>query len=256
MGLDYLALNCQSVHLSGGETTYSPLLPDWLQLVNVLSVSTSFLSVLINAITSVLSTSSERVMRDMGKQVIVVEHDEDMMLLRTGLWTQKLTQGGEVILKESLQTCSRHTLKAQYLNETCHWAPKERREGNGPSNPPVVRVITQHVNVTFPLGEPIVVTGVSGLQEATHHRDLAAYTHNTSTAHWKRPSALLERIDNIDKVVTLTKVLSAVPRSKLQPYRCIPPDIRQPSSIFPAKIRGYKPGRSLLTWKETPDLVA
>ena len=108
-------------------------------------------------------------LRDIGNTVVVVEHDKDMMLSADyiiDIGPMAGRKGGEVVFqgtpKDMLKT---HTITAEYLNGVRTIAvPKERRKGNG-------KFITirgakgnnlKNVDVSFPLGEMIVVTGVSG----------------------------------------------------------------------------------------------
>lgn len=255
VGLDYLALNRQSATLSGGESQRIRLATQiGSQLVNVLYILDEP-SIGLHQRDNERLINSLKELRDMGNTVIVVEHDEDMM--RAADWIVDIgpkagRKGGEVVFQgkpeDMLKT---HTLTAQYLNgERAIELPKERREGNGKT----IQLTgckgnnLKDVNVTFPLGELIVVTGVSGSGKSTLINEtlqpiLSQYFYRSL----KRPMPYekIEGIDNIDKVVNVDQSpIGRTPRSNPATYTGVFSDIRQLFVNLPeAKIRGYKPGR-------------
>nr|WP_315407809.1 excinuclease ABC subunit UvrA [uncultured Prevotella sp.] len=255
VGLDYLALNRQSATLSGGESQRIRLATQiGSQLVNVLYILDEP-SIGLHQRDNERLINSLKELRDMGNTVIVVEHDEDMM--RAADWIVDIgpkagRKGGEVVFQgkpeDMLKT---HTLTAQYLNgERSIELPKERREGNGKT----IQLTgckgnnLKDVDVTFPLGELIVVTGVSGSGKSTLiNETLQPILSQHFYRSLKRPMPYgkIEGIDNIDKVVNVDQSpIGRTPRSNPATYTGVFSDIRQLFVNLPeAKIRGYKPGR-------------
>ena len=255
VGLDYLALNRQSATLSGGESQRIRLATQiGSQLVNVLYILDEP-SIGLHQRDNERLINSLKELRDMGNTVIVVEHDEDMM--RAADWIVDIgpkagRKGGEVVFQgKPADMLKTHTLTAQYLNaERAIELPKERREGNGKT----IQLTgckgnnLKNVNVTFPLGELIVVTGVSGSGKSTLiNETLQPILSQHFYRSLKRPMPYgkIEGIDNIDKVVNVDQSpIGRTPRSNPATYTGVFSDIRQLFVNLPeAKIRGYKPGR-------------
>lgn len=255
VGLDYLALNRQSATLSGGESQRIRLATQiGSQLVNVLYILDEP-SIGLHQRDNERLINSLKELRDMGNTVIVVEHDEDMM--RAADWIVDIgpkagRKGGEVVFQgKPADMLKTHTLTAQYLNgERAIELPKERREGNGKT----IQLTgckgnnLKDVNVTFPLGELIVVTGVSGSGKSTLiNETLQPILSQHFYRSLKRPMPYgkIEGIDNIDKVVNVDQSpIGRTPRSNPVTYTGVFSDIRQLFVNLPeAKIRGYKPGR-------------
>ena len=255
VGLDYLSLNRQSATLSGGESQRIRLATQiGSQLVNVLYILDEP-SIGLHQRDNERLINSLKELRDMGNTVIVVEHDEDMM--RAADWIVDIgpkagRKGGEVVFQgkpsDMLKT---HTLTAQYLNgERVIEVPKEQRKGNSKD----IKLIgctgnnLKNVDVSFPLGDLIVVTGVSGSGKSTLINEtlqpiLSQYFYRSL----KRPMPYKEikGIDHIDKVVNVDQSpIGRTPRSNPATYTGVFSDIRQLFVNLPeAKIRGYKPGR-------------
>ena len=255
VGLDYLALNRQSATLSGGESQRIRLATQiGSQLVNVLYILDEP-SIGLHQRDNERLINSLKELRDMGNTVIVVEHDEDMM--RAADWIVDIgpkagRKGGEVVFQgKPADMLKTHTLTAQYLNgKRAIELPKERREGNGKT----IQLTgckgnnLKDVNVTFPLGELIVVTGVSGSGKSTLiNETLQPILSQHFYRSLKRPMPYgkIEGIDNIDKVVNVDQSpIGRTPRSNPATYTGVFSDIRQLFVNLPeAKIRGYKPGR-------------
>ena len=255
VGLDYLSLNRQSATLSGGESQRIRLATQiGSQLVNVLYILDEP-SIGLHQRDNERLINSLKELRDMGNTVIVVEHDEDMM--RAADWIVDIgpkagRKGGEVVFQgKPSYMLKTHTLTAQYLNgERIIEVPKERRKGNGKD----IKLIgcagnnLKNVDVSFPLGDLIVVTGVSGSGKSTLINEtlqpiLSQYFYRSL----KRPMPYKEikGIDNIDKVVNVDQSpIGRTPRSNPATYTGVFSDIRQLFVNLPeAKIRGYKPGR-------------
>ena len=255
VGLDYLSLNRQSATLSGGESQRIRLATQiGSQLVNVLYILDEP-SIGLHQRDNERLIRSLKDLRDIGNTVVVVEHDKDMMLSADyiiDIGPMAGRKGGEVVFqgtpKDMLKT---HTITAEYLNGVRTIAvPKERRKGNG-------KYITirgakgnnlKNVDVSFPLGELIVVTGVSGSGKSTLiNETLQPILSQHFYRSLKKPMAYdsVEGIDNIDKVVNVDQSpLGRTPRSNPATYTGVFSDIRSLFVGLPeAKVRGYKPGR-------------
>ena len=255
VGLDYLSLNRQSASLSGGESQRIRLATQiGSQLVNVLYILDEP-SIGLHQRDNERLLKSLKELRDLGNTVIVVEHDEDMM--RAADWIIDIgpkagRKGGEVVFQgtpaEMLKT---DTITAQYLNgKMAIKVPEKRREGNGKS-------ITIHgargnnlknVDVEFPLGKLIVVTGVSGSGKSTLVNETLQpilSQHFYRSLKKPMPYDSIEGIDLIDKVVNVDQSpIGRTPRSNPATYTGVFADIRTLFVGLPeAKIRGYKPAR-------------
>ena len=255
VGLDYLSLNRQSASLSGGESQRIRLATQiGSQLVNVLYILDEP-SIGLHQRDNERLLHSLKELRDLGNTVIVVEHDEDMM--RAADWIIDIgpkagRKGGEVVFQgtpaEMLKT---NTITAQYLNgKMAIKVPEKRREGNGKS-------ITIHgargnnlknVDVEFPLGKLIVVTGVSGSGKSTLVNETLQpilSQHFYRSLKKPMPYDSIEGIDLIDKVVNVDQSpIGRTPRSNPATYTGVFADIRTLFVGLPeAKIRGYKPAR-------------
>ena len=255
VGLDYLALDRGSVTLSGGESQRIRLATQiGSQLVNVLYILDEP-SIGLHQRDNQRLIHSLKELRDIGNSVIVVEHDKDMMMaadyvIDMGPKAGRL--GGEVVFagtpKEMLET---HTLTSQYLNgEREIEMPKKRREGNGHSL--WLRGARGNnlkgVNVEFPLGKLICVTGVSGSGKSTLiNETLQPILSQKFYRSLQDPLEYdsIEGLENIDKVVNVDQSpLGRTPRSNPATYTGVFSDIRNLFVGLPeAKIRGYKPGR-------------
>ena len=255
VGLDYLALNRASASLSGGESQRIRLATQiGSQLVNVLYILDEP-SIGLHQRDNVRLIQSLKQLRDAGNSIIVVEHDKDMMLnadyvIDMGPKAGRL--GGEVVFagtpQEMLQA---HTLTSSYLNGALGIAlPAMRRAGNG-------HCLTlrgargnnlKKVDVQFPLGTFICVTGVSGSGKSSLiNRTLQPILsqHFYRSLEDPLPYDALEGIEFIDKIVNVDQSpIGRSPRSNPATYTGVFSDIRNLFVELPeAKLRGYKPGR-------------
>ena len=255
VGLDYLSLNRQSASLSGGESQRIRLATQiGSQLVNVLYILDEP-SIGLHQRDNERLIHSLKALRDLGNTVIVVEHDEDMMLAAdyiVDIGPRAGRKGGEVVFQgtpaEMLKT---DTVTANFLNgKQKIEIPQERRQGNGKHI--VVRGASgnnlKHVDADFPLGKLIVVTGVSGSGKSTLiNETLQPILSQHFYRSLKRPMPYdaIEGLENIDKVVNVDQSpLGRTPRSNPATYTGVFSDIRSMFVNLPeAKIRGYKPGR-------------
>lgn len=255
VGLDYLSLNRTSVSLSGGESQRIRLATQiGSQLVNVLYILDEP-SIGLHQRDNIRLIHSLKELRDLGNTVIVVEHDKEMMLAAdyvVDMGPKAGRLGGDVVFsgtpEDMLHT---QTLTSQYLNGKMKLEiPKVRRLGNGHSlflhgargnN-------LKHVDVEFPLGRLICVTGVSGSGKSTLINDtlqpiLSQHFYRSLQEPLSYDS--IEGLEYIDKVVNVDQSpLGRTPRSNPATYTGVFSDIRNLFVELPeAKIRGYKPGR-------------
>lgn len=255
VGLDYLSLNRQSASLSGGESQRIRLATQiGSQLVNVLYILDEP-SIGLHQRDNERLIKSLKELRDIGNTVIVVEHDKDMMLAAdyvVDIGPKAGRKGGEVVFQGTPEDMlKQHTITSQYLNgELKIQIPEKRREGNGKSI--WIRGAKgnnlKNIDVEFPLGKLIVVTGVSGSGKSTLiNETLQPILSKHFYRSMKEPLAYdsIEGIKNIDKVVDVDQSpLGRTPRSNPATYTGVFSDIRSLFVNLPeAKIRGYKPGR-------------
>ena len=255
VGLDYLALNRQAATLSGGESQHLRLATQiGSQLVNVLYILDEP-SIGLHQRDNERLIRSLKQLRDLGNTVIVVEHDEDMMRNAdyiVDIGPRAGRKGGEVVFQGTFDEMMKtDTITAQYLNGEQQIAlPEQRRKGQGLS-------LTlkgcrgnnlKNIDVEFPLGKLIVVTGVSGsgkstLINQTLYPILSKHFYRSLQA--PMPYDSIEGLEHIDKVVNVDQSpIGRTPRSNPATYTGVFSDIRSLFVNLPeAQIRGYKPGR-------------
>lgn len=255
VGLDYLSLNRASATLSGGESQRIRLATQiGSQLVNVLYILDEP-SIGLHQRDNKRLISSLKNLRDAGNTVIVVEHDKEMMIESdyiVDLGPAAGRKGGEVVFAGTPQEMmGTHTITADYINGVKSIEiPHTRRPGNGK----FLSLINctgnnlKGVNVDFPLGVFICITGVSGsgkssLVNGTLQPILSASFYHSLKA--PLPYGEIRGIENIDKVVTVDQSpLGRSPRSNPATYTGVFADIRNLFVGLPeSKIRGYKAGR-------------
>jgi excinuclease ABC subunit A len=258
VGLDYISLNRQSASLSGGESQRIRLATQiGSQLVNVLYILDEP-SIGLHQRDNQRLINSLKQLRDLCNTVIVVEHDEDMM--RNADWIIDIgpragRKGGEVVFQgtpDDLQKTD--TLTAQYLSGKLTVDCLQSTVNNKLSNINKIRLTgcsgnnLKHIDVEFPLGKLILVTGVSGSGKSTLiNETLQPILSQHFYRSLKRPMPYdsIEGLENIDKVVCVDQSpIGRTPRSNPATYTGVFADIRSLFVNLPeAKIRGYKPGR-------------
>ena len=255
VGLDYLALNRQSASLSGGESQRIRLATQiGSQLVNVLYILDEP-SIGLHQRDNDRLIKSLKDLRDLGNTVIVVEHDRDMMLAAdyiVDIGPKAGRKGGEVVFQGTVDEMQKtNTITAQYLSGQQNiMLPPQRRKGNGHSL--VLHGCKgnnlKNIDVTFPLGELIVVTGVSGSGKSTLINEtlypiLSKHFYRSLQA--PMPYDSIEGLEHIDKVTNVDQSpIGRTPRSNPATYTGVFADIRSLFVNLPeAQIRGYKPGR-------------
>ena len=255
VGLDYLSLSRSSMSLSGGESQRIRLATQiGSQLVNVLYILDEP-SIGLHQRDNIRLINTLKALRDTGNTIIVVEHDQEMMenadyIVDIGPMAGR--RGGEVVFQGTYKNMlKKDTLTSKYLKGTLKIeVPAERRKGNGKS----IFLHGAHgnnlrnVDVEFPLGTLICVTGVSGSGKSTLVNDTLQpilSQHFYRSLRDPLPYGSIEGLGNIDKVVNVDQSpLGRTPRSNPATYTGVFNDIRSLFVELPeARIRGYKPGR-------------
>jgi len=255
VGLNYLNLNRPTKSLSGGESQRIRLATQiGSQLLGVLYILDEP-SIGLHQRDNLKLINSLKSLRDIGNSIIVVEHDKDIILssdylIDMGPLAGK--NGGEIISTgPPTLLMKKDTITTNYLsNKFKIEIPKKRRKGNG-------KFIElkgcngnnlKNVDVFFPLGLMICVTGVSGSGKSSLiNETLYPVLNNKIFNGVKKPLSFSKIIgvENVDKVIEINQQpIGRTPRSNPVTYCGIYNEIRNLLSITPeAKIRGYKPGR-------------
>ncbi len=264
VGLDYLSLNRPSASLSGGESQRIRLATQiGSQLVNVLYILDEP-SIGLHQRDNERLIRSLKELRDLGNTVIVVEHDKDMMLAADyiiDIGPRAGRKGGEVVFQGTVeQMLKSNTLTGLYLRGEGEELRAERTPQQDKAlapHPSPLATLTikgcrgnnlKHIDVSFPLGKLIVVTGVSGSGKSTLINEtlqpiLSQHFYRSLKA--PLPYDSVEGLEFIDKVVNVDQSpIGRTPRSNPATYTGVFADIRSLFVALPeAKIRGYKPGR-------------
>ena len=255
VGLSYLSLNRPSKSLSGGESQRIRLATQIGSQLQGITYILDEPSIGLHQRDNHRLIDALKNLRDIGNSVLVVEHDKDIMLSADHLidiGPRAGYHGGKIVAQgypSSLLELD--TLTSSYLNghrkiET----PRERRKGNGKflelkgakgNN-------LQNVDVKFPLGKFIVVTGVSGSGKSTLINE-TLYPLLAKHAYGSRVTPLefkgIKGLEHIDKVIEIDQSpIGRTPRSNPATYCGFFTDIRTLFASVPeAKIRGYNAGR-------------
>lgn len=256
VGLDYLTLSRSAGTLSGGESQRIRLATQiGSSLMGVLYILDEPSIGLHQRDNDKLIGTLKR-MRDLGNTLIVVEHDEDTMRAAdyiVDIGPGAGVHGGEVVCAGSLDDilkCDR-SLTGQYLSgKRKIEVPEKRRSGNGN----VLKVIgaaennLKNINVSFPLGEFICVTGVSGSGKSSLINEILYKQLANDLNGAKKPAGkhkLIEGLEFLDKVINIDQSpIGRTPRSNPATYTGVFTDIR---TLFAqtqdAKIRGFTSSR-------------
>jgi excinuclease ABC subunit A len=255
VGLDYLQLNRPLRTLSGGEAQRIRLATQiGTQLVGVLYILDEP-SIGLHARDNEKLIRALKNLRDLGNTVIVVEHDEDMMmaadyLIDIGPGAGR--HGGMVVAQGKPQDFIKgKSVTADYLTGRRKiGSPEVRRIGTG-------KKLTlngaegnnlKNVNLKIPLGTFVCITGVSGSGKSTLIHETLFPVLNRKFHHSRQeplPIKSVEGLEFLDKVIEVDQSpIGRTPRSNPATYTSVFTDIRDLFSQLPeAKIRGYKPGR-------------
>jgi excinuclease ABC subunit A len=255
VGVGYLQLDRPSATLSGGEAQRLRLATQiGSQLVGVLYILDEPSIGLHQRDNGKLITTLER-LRDLGNTVLVVEHDEQMM--RAADWLVDMgpgagEHGGHVVAEGPARKVERNpkSITGQFLSRERQIAvPDRRTEDRGSFR---IRGARQHnlkgIDVEFPIGRFIAVTGVSGSGKSTLVNEIV-YKALANKLHRFRVKPgdhdEVEGIDDFDKVIDIDQSpIGRTPRSNPATYTKLFDHIRELYSMTPeAKVRGYKPGR-------------
>ncbi|MBE7176770.1 MAG: excinuclease ABC subunit UvrA [Mucilaginibacter polytrichastri] len=255
VGLSYLTLDRTARTLSGGEAQRIRLATQiGSQLMNVMYILDEP-SIGLHQRDNDRLIKALKNLRDLGNTVLVVEHDKDMILEADhviDMGPAAGVHGGNVVAEGTpAQLNRKHTLTTDYLNGTREIAlPETRRKGNGKKL--IVKQATGHnlkkVDVEFPLGMLICVTGVSGSGKSSLITETVYPVLNHHFFRAKKaplPYKSIKGLENIDKVIEIDQSpIGRTPRSNPATYTGVFSDIRNLFVALPeSKIRGYKPGR-------------
>jgi excinuclease ABC subunit A len=255
VGIDYLTLNSPAKTLSGGEAQRIRLATQiGSQLVGVLYILDEP-SIGLHQRDNNRLIDSLKALRDLGNSVIVVEHDKDMMeesdyILDIGYGAG--VHGGHIAAMGTMSDILKsNSITAQYLNGTKRIEiPSIRRKGNG-----LTLEIKgaggnnlKKLNVSFPLGTFICVTGVSGSGKSSLiNETLYPILRQHFYGSHQKPLVYqsIKGLEHVDKVIEIDQSpIGRTPRSNPATYVEVFGDIRTLFANLPeAKIRGYKPGR-------------
>jgi excinuclease ABC subunit A len=255
VGVGYLQLDRAAATLSGGEAQRLRLATQiGSQLVGVLYILDEPSIGLHQRDNGKLIATLER-LRDLGNTVLVVEHDEQMMrsadhLVDMGPGAGE--HGGHVVAEGTAEEVEKHpeSVTGQFLSRKRVIAVPDRRDEDQGSF--WVRGASQHnlksIDVEFPVGKFITVTGVSGSGKSTLVNEivfkaLANRLHRMRVKPGDHESC--EGIECFDKVIDIDQSpIGRTPRSNPATYTKLFDHIRELYSLTPeAKVRGYKPGR-------------
>jgi excinuclease ABC subunit A len=255
VGLNYLHLNRPLKTLSGGEAQRIRLATQiGTQLVGVLYILDEP-SIGLHQRDNLRLIKALKDLRDLGNSVIVVEHDKEMMLESDyilDIGPGPGLHGGHIVAEgQPKEFLSVNSLTADFLQGRLNIEiPDKRRTPNGKwldlkgtrgNN-------LKGLDVRFPIGTMICVTGVSGSGKSTLiHETLYPILNRHIYRSRKEPMAYqsLEGLEHIDKVIEVDQSpIGRTPRSNPATYTGVFSDIRSLYANLPeAKIRGYKPGR-------------
>lgn len=256
VGLHYLTLDRPTRTISGGESQRIRL------ATQIGSQLTGITYILDEPSIGLHQRDNQRLikalqsLRDGGNSVLVVEHDKDIMLAADHLidiGPAAGIHGGHIVSQGTpQQVLKTNTTTAAYLNRTLNIeVPKERRKGNGKKL--VLKGVNgnnlKNVNMHFPLGTFICVTGVSGSGKSTLINETLYPILGKHCYHnFKQvpmPYKSFDGLEFIDKVIEIDQSpIGRTPRSNPATYCGFFNEIRQLFSQIPeAKIRGYNAGR-------------
>ena len=255
VGLTYLSLERPTRTLSGGESQRIRLATQIGSQLQGITYVLDEPSIGLHQRDNHRLITALKNLRDIGNSVLVVEHDKDIMLAADHLidvGPKAGFHGGRIMAQGTpANVLKKDTLTAHFLNgERGIAVPEQRRKGNGKQI--VLKGVSgnnlKNVNVQFPLGKLIVVTGVSGSGKSTLINEtlyplLSQHCYNSKKS--PLPFKSVSGLDNIDKVIEIDQSpIGRTPRSNPATYCGFFTEIRTLFASIPeAKIRGYNAGR-------------
>jgi excinuclease ABC subunit A len=255
VGLTYLTLDRPTRTLSGGESQRIRLATQIGSQLQGITYILDEPSIGLHQRDNHQLIQALQQLRDLGNTVLVVEHDKDIMLAADYLidiGPKAGFHGGKIVAQGTPQEiCQLDTLTAGYLNGLHKIpVPAERRVGNGKtlSIKGASGNNLQKVNVDFPLGKFIVVSGVSGSGKSTLINE-TLYPILSKHAFDSRKVPLahtsVKGLEHIDKVIEIDQSpIGRTPRSNPATYCGFFTDIRMLFAALPeSKVRGYGAGR-------------
>jgi excinuclease ABC subunit A len=253
VGLDYLTLNRSARTLSGGESQRIRLATQiGSQLVGVMYILDEP-SIGLHQRDNVRLINSLKNLRDIGNSVIVVEHDRETIMAADhviDIGHGAGIHGGRIVASCKPEDIAKHdSLTAKYLSGEIQIKFGERRKGNGYS----IELTgckgnnLKNINVSFPLGKLICVTGVSGSGKSTLiNETLYPILNQHFYRSHQKPLAYktVKGLEHVDKVIEIDQSpIGRTPRSNPATYTGVFSDIRNLfAQMNEAKIRGYPPG--------------
>jgi len=255
VGLSYLSLDRPLRSLSGGEAQRIRLATQiGSQLVGVMYILDEP-SIGLHQRDNLMLIKALKDLRDLGNTVLVVEHDKEMMLKADyiiDIGPGAGRHGGEVVAEGAPKDFIKfQSTTALYLQDKLSIpVPDKRRSANGTNL--ILKGASgnnlKEVDVQFPLGTMICVTGVSGSGKSTLiHNTLFPIlnSHIYRSRKIPMPYKSIDGLQHIDKVIEIDQApIGRTPRSNPATYTGVFTDIRSLYTGLPeAKIRGYKPGR-------------
>lgn len=256
VGLDYLTLSRMSGTLSGGESQRIRLATQiGSSLVGVLYILDEP-SIGLHQKDNEKLLKTLRNLTELGNTLLIVEHDEETMYASDDIIDMGPgagVHGGEIIAQgtvEEIKAC-KESITGQYLTGEKKIAiPDKRRDGNGKS----IKIVgaeennLQNINVEFPLGKFVCVTGVSGSGKSTLineilYKSLAIEVNRSKVKAGKHKS--VKGIENIDKIIDIDQSpIGRTPRSNPATYTGVFTHIRDLfAQLSESKVRGYEKGR-------------
>jgi len=255
VGLTYLTINRSSRTLSGGESQRIRLATQIGSQLQGITYILDEPSIGLHQRDNQRLIEALKNLRNLGNSVLVVEHDKDIMLAADHLvdiGPRAGKHGGQIVSQgKPTDIFSHHSETAKFLNgDKSIEVPRERRKGNG-------KMLElkgakgnnlKNVDVQFPLGKLIVVSGVSGSGKSTLINEtlypiLSQYCYESKTNPMEYKS--VKGLENIDKVIEIDQSpIGRTPRSNPATYCGFFTEIRTLFASVPeAKIRGYNAGR-------------
>ena len=256
VGLEYLTLSREAATLSGGEAQRIRLATQIGSRLSGILYVLDEPSIGLHQRDNAKLINSLKEMRDLGNTLIVVEHDTDTMLAAdylVDIGPKAGNEGGYLVACGTPEEVMKNdsSLTGRYLSgKEVIEVPKKRRSGNGKS----IKITgckennLKNINVEFPLGKFICVTGVSGSGKSTLVNEILCKALSNKINRSKdKPGKFkdIKGIENVDKIVNITQdPIGRTPRSNPATYTGVFDAIRDVfAETKESKIHGYDKSR-------------